>query len=109
MPLPQGRLAEAQCSDRCSGSVGGSMDDNGEFHFKAGPWDELLSRNKKPRKTGLFNNRRSIVLLATGQRSQQVQQMDKNIEDAEVQRNRCHDVVGFTTGNNPAGIKQDET
>ena len=67
--------------------------------------------NKKPQTSwGLeFNWLKQPGLISTSERTQEVEQVNKDIKDAQIERYRGHDVVTLAAINNAASVEQDET
>jgi hypothetical protein len=90
---PLGALPSVQLVSRCS-------DNQREYHG---------ADTKSPGDAGAFTNRNVCSVIAAGEHGNQVQQMDKQVENIEIQPHRRPNVVSLATLNNAAGIKQYQT
>ena len=49
-----------------------------------------------------------VSVVTAGKHGNEMKQVDKQIEDVQIQANRRADIVGLATVNDTAGIKQDQ-
>ena len=61
---------------------------------------------KSPGNAGAFVTRMACSVIAAGEHSDQVKQMDEQVENIEIQSHRRSNVVCLATLNNAAGVKQ---
>lgn len=71
---------------------------------RLGDYDE-----KSPEGSGLINRQRLRQILPIPHCAQNMEQMDKQVENVQIEANRHHDVVGVRVMNHPAGIVEDES
>ena len=64
---------------------------------------------KNPGEAGAFNVTLSVSVVAASEYSDQVKQVDEDVENTEVQTHRCTNVIGLATMNDSAGVEQDQT
>ena len=64
---------------------------------------------KNPGKAGAFTVTLSVSVVAASEYGDQVKQVDKDIENTQVQTHRCANVIGFATVNDSAGVEQNQT
>ena len=80
--------------------IGSAVDDNGEIH--------RLADTKKPRHE---THGRACLTLNTliVTKPYKMQEGREKVKDTKVERNGCHDIIGFATVDDTACIKQNET
>ena len=64
---------------------------------------------KNPGKAGVFNVTLLVSVVAASEYGDQVKQVDKDIENTEVQTHRCANVIGLATVDDSASVEQDQT
>ena len=64
---------------------------------------------KNPGRAGAFNVTLLVSVVAASEYGDEMKQVDKDVENTQVQTHRCANVIGFATVNDSAGVEQNQT
>lgn len=64
---------------------------------------------KNPGRAGAFNVTLLGSVVAASEYGDEMKQVDKDVENTQVQTHRCANVIGFATVNDSARVEQDQT
>ena len=64
---------------------------------------------KNPGRAGAFSVTLWVSVVAASEYGDEMKQVNKDVENAQVQTHRCANVIGFATVNDSAGIEQNQT